>query len=115
MQKDSYNGSTESYKAPIVKIGELLASVLQAASSRRHLELVIRAKQCKTPQLHAAVAGHTHFAATQLCCEWSRAKLPSFADRLPAHFPRAVAREEILRSALSPHAFRCGSHTPSLR
>ena len=31
------------------------------------------------------------------------------------HTFHVLSREDILRSASSPHAFRCGSHAPSLR
>jgi len=72
MQKDSYNGSEEASKAPMAKTAPcVLASVLQAASSRRHLELIFRAKECKkhidckTPSLR-----HTLFAATPLALQF---------------------------------------------
>ena len=112
MQKDSYNGSEEaSKKAPMAKTAPcVLASVLQAASSRRHLELNFRAKNrakkhidCKAPSLR-----HTPLAATPLRSNFRATSLASFADWLPAHFPRAVARdrarEDILRNSVVARA-----------
>ena len=72
MQKDSYNGSEEASKAPMAKTAPcVLASVLQAASSRRHLELIFRAKECKKHfDCKATSLRHTPFAAMPLRCKF---------------------------------------------